>query len=311
MATTKKQKLTKEERIALRAQMMAEHKASYPAVASSLSTYDWIVVSSSAGKDSQAAMHLAWELAIQHDVPMHKIVVVHADLGRVEWEGTKELAEKQARDYGFRFEVVANKRDFLERIEARGMWPSPGQRYCTGEFKRNPIKTLYTALAAETRSKLDGGNGNRSTYRVRILSITGIRAQESDARAEKSSFVIDSETTESERNSRRQVDEWMPIFAWKLDDVWSTIKDNKLPYHRAYDLGMPRLSCVFCIMAGPTSLTIAGYHNRALLDTYVETEKRMNHSFKSGFSLITIQSKLDAGYVPQGAAADDEWSCAA
>jgi 3'-phosphoadenosine 5'-phosphosulfate sulfotransferase (PAPS reductase)/FAD synthetase len=281
-----------------------------------LTSYDWIVVNSSAGKDSQAMLTYIAEQAAVLGIT-HRLVVVHCDLGRVEWEGTKALAKDQARHYGLRFEVVANKRDFLQRVEDRGQWPDAKNRYCTSEFKTNPVKTLFTALAKETRSKLDGGNGNRSTYRVRILNCIGIRAEESPGRAKKQPLIADSETRTTkdgklERNSRREITQWYPIFRWNVGQVWETIRESAVPYHRAYDLGMPRLSCVFCIFAPEKALTIAGYHNRALLAEYTALEGRMNHTFRHKQPLINIELKLEAGYVPAGTVADwDDWDCAA
>jgi 3'-phosphoadenosine 5'-phosphosulfate sulfotransferase (PAPS reductase)/FAD synthetase len=70
-----------------------------------LASYDWIVVASSGGKDSQAMLDLVAERAAAAGVA-HRVVVVHADLGRVEWAGTRELAERQAAHYAVRFEVV-------------------------------------------------------------------------------------------------------------------------------------------------------------------------------------------------------------
>lgn len=71
-----------------------------------LRDYDWIVVSSSAGKDSQAMLDYVVRLADRAGMK-DRVVVVHADLGRVEWEGTGELAAEQAAAYGVRFEVVS------------------------------------------------------------------------------------------------------------------------------------------------------------------------------------------------------------
>jgi len=38
---------------------------------------------------------------------MDRLVAVHCDLGRVEWQGTRELAEAQTKHRGIRFEVAA------------------------------------------------------------------------------------------------------------------------------------------------------------------------------------------------------------
>src|SRR5450755_4357841 len=70
-----------------------------------LRDYDIILVNTSAGKDSQAMLDYIVGLAEEEDVK-DRIVAVHADLGRIEWQGTRELAEAQAKHYGIRFEIV-------------------------------------------------------------------------------------------------------------------------------------------------------------------------------------------------------------
>ena len=267
-----------------------------------LASYDYILVNSSAGKDSQAMLTAINALAADQGVT-DRVIVVHADLGRVEWEGTKALAAEQAAHYGNRFEVCrnANWQDLLHRIESRGQWPGAATRYCTGEFKRNPVATLCTRLAKERR---DAGHYGR----VRILNCLGIRAEESRDRAKKAPFVADSETRKGQRpNTRRQVDVWFPIFHWSVDEVWSTIRASGVPHHKAYDLGMPRLSCVFCVFAPEHALLIAGHHNRALLSDYAAAEVRMNHTFKRDLAIITIQHKLESGYIPGGTVDAATW----
>ena len=67
-----------------------------PPVLPALRDYDWIVINSSACKDSQAMLDYVVELADTHDVPRGRLIVAHVDLGRVEWPGTRELAEERA-----------------------------------------------------------------------------------------------------------------------------------------------------------------------------------------------------------------------
>src|SRR5262245_37671639 len=88
-----------------------------------LRSYDWIVLNSSGGKDSQAMLDYVVECADQADVPRTRLLVAHADLGRVEWPGTRELAEEQARHYGLDFVAVARPQgDLLTHISQRGMF---------------------------------------------------------------------------------------------------------------------------------------------------------------------------------------------
>lgn len=243
-----------------------------------LASYDVILVNSSAGKDSQAMLIHVVELADAAGVERARIVVVHADLGRVEWQGTRDLAEQQAAAYGLRFEVVRRERgDLLDQIEARGMFPSSTARYCTSDQKTSQVAKLMTRLAAEHRA---AGN----TGPIRILNCLGIRADESPARAKKAAFGPDSAAT----NGRRIVDRWLPIFDWSTDEVWTTIRRSGLPHHPAYDAGMPRLSCVFCVLAGQKELVLAARLNPELAAEYVAVEQRIGYTFKADLSMARI-----------------------
>jgi hypothetical protein len=63
-------------------------------------------------------------------------------------------------------------------------------------------------------------------------------------------------------------------------------------------LGVPRLSCVFCIFASREALTIAGHHNRELLDEYVRVETAIGHTFRTDTTLMQIKAAVDAGEMP-------------
>jgi 3'-phosphoadenosine 5'-phosphosulfate sulfotransferase (PAPS reductase)/FAD synthetase len=248
-----------------------------------LRTYDWIVLNSSAGKDSQAMLDLVVEMATAQGV-RDRLVAVHCDLGRVEWPGTRELAEEQARHYGLRFEVVSRPQgDLLTHVEQRGMWPSSAARYCTSDHKRGQVDKVFTALADETRLRFP----HRTAIKpVRILNCMGIRAQESPARAKRAPFVaLDRRAS----NGRRSVSQWLPIFDWTVEQVWERIRRSGVRHHPAYDLGMPRLSCCFCIFAPKAALVLAGKHNPELLAEYVRVEQKIGHKFRINLSLVEVQ----------------------
>jgi hypothetical protein len=63
-----------------------------PEVMPDLGSYEWIVVSVSAGKDSQAMLDFIDECLRSRPELRARVVVVHADLGDAEWPGTRELA---------------------------------------------------------------------------------------------------------------------------------------------------------------------------------------------------------------------------
>ncbi len=251
-----------------------------------LNDYDLVLVNSSAGKDSQAMLDYLVELADAQGFDRGRLVVGHADLGRVEWAGTRELAERQAAHYGIRFVAVSRDQDLLDQVAQRGMWPSSSARYCTSDHKRDQLSKVMTALSKELR---DAGHVGP----VKILNAQGIRAAESPARAAKKSFQVNKRQTG--KGTAKVVHDWFPIFDWSLADVWTRIKSSGVEHHRAYDLGMPRLSCVFCVFASRPALMLAGRENPELLDAYVAVENQTGHTFRQDLTLASVKADLDAG----------------
>lgn len=255
-----------------------------------LTNYQVILVNTSAGKDSLVMLDLVCTLASSQGV-LDRVRAVHCDLGRMEWSGTRKLAEQQCALYGVPLHVVSRAQDLLSQVEQRGMWPSSTARYCTSDHKRDQVGKYITALV---NAHICDTYGKAHKAPVTVLNCLGLRAQESSARKAKLPVAPNKRAT----NSKRTVTDWLPIHAWTENQVWSVIHSKSLPYHRAYDLGMPRLSCVFCIFAPKPALLLAGYHNRELLAEYVAVEQRINHTFKTDLALIQIQDTLNAGYVP-------------
>ncbi|KOV77445.1 hypothetical protein ADL03_41695 [Nocardia sp. NRRL S-836] len=280
-----------------------------------LSSYDLILVNESGGKDSQAMLTHVVGLCDAAGIDRWRIVVVHADLGRVEWRGTRELAELHAKAYGLRFEAVSRSEDLLDQVisrraaldraadklEAEGKpdeaakkrnapaWMSMSARYCTSDQKTSQVKKLMTRLVVEHRTRNPG-----TVFRpVRILNCLGLRKQESPARSKKPEFEVDKSAT----NGKRHVDRWLPIFGWSTEQVWSKIRQSGLPHHPAYDAGMPRASCVFCIGAGREQLVLAARLHPELAAEYLAVEQRVGHSFKPGLSMARIIELSSAAQV--------------
>lgn len=253
-----------------------------------LSYYDIVIINSSAGKDSLCSIYEICRMADEQGYSRNNIVVSHQDLGEAEWGGTKELAKEQADLFKLEF-YISKRRDangheesLLEYAERRGMWPSAQQRWCTSDFKRGPGARVVTALTS-----------NMPTSKV--LYVFGFRAEESPARSKKKALSVESRLI----TKSREVTTYLPIHQWKLDRVWTTIHANGLPYHPAYDLGMPRLSCTFCIFSPFDALVVAGIHNPKKLAKYVALEEKLQHTFKPKESLKDVQIAIANGYVPK------------
>jgi len=215
------------------------------------------VVNHSAGKDSQAMVAL-----LKRAVPAAQLLVIHADLGEVEWPGNIEHIVETIDDLPFL--VCRNERKgFLDMVEARGMWPSASTRQCTSDLKRGPIEK---AIRHFLRDHPEFGG--------LVVNCMGIRAAESAKRARQIPFRF------NERNSKagREWYDWLPIFGYSKHQVFQTIQDAGQTPHPAYALGMSRLSCVFCILASKSDLSIAAEHNRALYQRYVALEKKIGHT---------------------------------
>jgi len=244
----------------------------------------WLL-NTSGGKDSQTAMRRAVEVADQVGVDRRRLVAVHADLGMMEWPGAKELAADHAKRYGLRF-VVTKARNkegaepsLLESIEKRGMWPDSVNRYCTSDFKRGPIRRVITMLQREA--------GCYCTF----LNVMGMRADESPKRSKMLPFYRDDKAS----SKNRGVYVWLPIHGWTARQVWGDIHQSGVPYHRVYDMGMPRLSCKFCVFAPFEALVIAGREDPALLREYVGVQRRTGHLFRHKFDLESVLRAVEAG----------------
>ncbi|MFG2408705.1 phosphoadenosine phosphosulfate reductase family protein [Streptomyces brevispora] len=262
---------------------------------------DWIVVNSSGGKDSQAMLTHVVRRAKALGM-LDKVVVVHADLGDIEWGGTKTLAEEQAHLAGVRrIEVVKAKgADLLGRVLVRfgklkakaereaidaGLdpaavkvapaWPSSSARWCTSDVKRGPVWTLFTRLTAEL---------SHLGRPVRILNCMGQRAAESAPRAKLAEVEID----RSASNGKRHVTVWRPIHGWSDAEVWREIARSGLPYHPAYDWGMRRLSCSFCVLGCEADVVLAARLRPKKAAEYAAMEVQVGADFKHGLSMAEI-----------------------
>ena len=242
-----------------------------------LADYDLVIVNSSGGKDSVCSLFEIVRLADEQNYPKSQIVVSHQDLGSAEWKGTADLVQQQADLFGLEvyYSKYRNKdgkeETLLEYVEKRGQWPSSNARYCTSEFKRSPGARVLTSL---TKGKT-----------CSVLYVFGFRKEESSSRAKKQVLAVNKRLT----TKKRLVHDYLPIHDWSVGKVWETIKSNGLPYSKCYELGLPRHSCIFCIFAPFNALVIAGKENPELLEQYVQTEKKINHSFTQKFSLQDVQ----------------------
>ncbi|KOU50144.1 hypothetical protein ADK54_10240 [Streptomyces sp. WM6378] len=223
---------------------------------------------------------------------LHKLVVVHADIGQdEEWPGVRDLARQQAERYGLRFVVVKAPVGFLGMVEKRGMWPDAQNRLCTSTLKRDEAAKFFTQIVEELGLE----------EQALLVNCLGIRADESPSRRRKSELAIDHRAS----NGRRLVLTWHPVFRLSEREIWQEIVDNALDYHPVYDTLIPRLSCIFCILAPfdvlARAVRLCWVLGLETPKTYVDLEDRLGHRFKNKFSLADVvaeASRLEAAEGP-------------
>lgn len=194
------------------------------------------VVNHSGGKDSQAMYLLLRDL-----VPKEQMVIIHADLGEVEWAGAINHIRQTTE--GEPLHICRSRRGLLQMVKERGMFPSPQQRQCTSDLKRGPIERTIRALCAQRKQQ------NHPAWGL-VVNCMGMRAQESSGRAKLAPFKF------STRNSRagREWYDWLPIHGMRHEEVFEAIAAAGQRPHPVYEAGMSRYSCVFCIMASEEDL---------------------------------------------------------
>jgi DNA sulfur modification protein DndC len=224
-----------------------------------------VFVSHSGGKDSQAMYaHL------RGIVPAAQIVVVHANLGEVEWSGVIDHIEANV-DHDLN--IVKAGKTLLEMVESRfekrpevPCWPSPKHRQCTSDLKRGPIQKFIRAEMKRRGSLL-------------AINAMGLRAEESSARAKRPDWQLNKMLSKA----GREVYDWSPIHDWSTAKVFNTISDYGQSPFWAYAKGNERLSCVFCIMGCEGDLRNGAEQNPELARKYIELEERTGYTmFASG-----------------------------
>lgn len=225
------------------------------------------VLNHSGGKDSQGMTDYVRAL-----VPDQQLLVLHAHLPEVEWDGTQEHIRDTT--LGLPLLIAQATKTFFEMVEHRGKFPSPKQRQCTSDLKRNPCER-------EIRRYLK----SHPEFGGLVVNCMGMRAAESVGRAKLQPFKF------NDRNSKagREWYDWLPIHDWSTDQVFSRIREAGQSPFWTYEAGMSRKSCCFCIFANDADLACAGRLKPDLYRRYVETERQKGFTLSmSGRTLPEI-----------------------
>ncbi|WP_255503986.1 phosphoadenosine phosphosulfate reductase family protein [Caballeronia sp. EK] len=226
-----------------------------PEVAALLRTDAVVAIGVSGGKDSVAcALAVARHLdAIGHTGPR---VLVHSDLGRVEWKDSGPACERLAAHLGWELLTVRRQAgDILARWEKRWSnnveryrdlscvrlilpWSTPALRFCTSELKSAVVSRAL----------------NKRYPAHNVVNVTGVRRQESSAR---SKMPVSTPLASLSTKGRTGLT-WNAIIEWTIDEVFTEIAAAGQALHKAYTVyGASRVSCAYCIMSSLDDLRAA------------------------------------------------------
>lgn len=237
--------------------------------------------SHSGGKDSQAMY-----ITLRDVVPADRLIVIHADLGEMEWTGTFEHVQKYVTHELYK---VKSEKSFFDITRERGMFPSGKVRFCTDKLKTDEIMKLACSILRE-RGFTTGVN------------CTGIRSEESPGRAGKPAFALNDDFSTKPRTKVTTMHhgltfyDWMPIKELMTEDVYRMILGAGEELHAAYTFGMSRLSCCFCIMGSRTDMKISAQHNSELLEKYRALEVELGHTMFYDNGPISIIDYINKPY---------------
>jgi 3'-phosphoadenosine 5'-phosphosulfate sulfotransferase (PAPS reductase)/FAD synthetase len=243
-----------------------------------------VAIGVSGGKDSVAAAFatLAHLNRVGHTGPR---VLVHSDLGRVEWKDSLPTCERLAEATGTELVTVRREAgDMMDRWLGRWKnnveryrdlscvqlilpWSTPSMRFCTSELKTDVI-------CRDLTRRFPGRE---------IISVSGIRRQESTARALAPIAKRQAKLTSTTRKTTGW--DWHPIIEWSLDEVLENAEVNGFAQHEAYSrYGSSRVSCAFCIMSAAADIRASAgcEDNHDLYREMVSLEVESSFAFQGG-----------------------------
>jgi len=228
-----------------------------PEVTQALRNAATVAIGVSGGKDPAATAFATIDYLndVGHKGPR---LLIHSNLGRLEWRQSLSVCERLAAHLGLDLMVVQRESgDLLDRWHVRWEnnvrryaelrcvklimpWSAASMRFCTSELK----------TAVISRALID-----RFPNQM-ILSVSGIRRQESPNRAK--ALVAKEQPKLCSVSRGTSGLDWHPILDWTDQQVFEYVEQKQFPLHEAYRVyGSSRVSCCFCILSSANDLGAA------------------------------------------------------
>lgn len=134
--------------------------------------------------------------------------------------------------------------DFFELAKKKGRFPSAKGRFCTEYLKIKPMQALVSSIDDD------------------VVSISGIRADESNARSDLPERAYDKAGYHVLR----------PILKWAISDVWTYLEKWGVKRNPLYYLGFKRVGCFPCCMSRKSEIRLIAIHFPQVIDRIREAE---------------------------------------
>ena len=247
-----------------------------------------VALSISGGKDSSAMARATVE-HLRNRGSRAEIVLIHADLGEVEWQDSLPCCERLAshlnlplivarrnaggmmRRWEQRWESSVRRYARLETVKLILPWSTPSMRFCTSELKT-------AVIDSELKKRFRGRP---------VIQAVGVRRAESAARSKLPVSKVG--------NARLNALTWNPIVHWSTPEVFEYLEPTPHLLHEAYTTyGSSRVSCAFCIMGSGPDLqaALAAPYNHTVYKRMVELELRSTFAFQGARWLADLMPQL-------------------
>lgn len=221
-------------------------------------------------------------------------ILIHSDLGSVEWRDSIEICKKLSSRLSTPLITVQRKaggmmQRWLTRWENNVRrycelacvklilpWSTPSMRFCTSELK---TAIICRELVQRFRGR-------------QIVNVTGIRRDESSGRAK--APIVKPNNLLSRKDGTSGLD-WHPIADISKVEVFLAHKQFNFPLHEAYTTySSSRVSCSFCIMGNTADLFASAScpENADIYREMCELEISAAFSFQSNTWLSDIAPHL-------------------
>ena len=275
--------------------------AADPLIEAVLDEHPIVAFSVSGGKDSAAATVATNDYLDARGHPRARRVLIHADLGAIEWRSTPEQVASLAKRTGLEL-IIARRQagGLIERWQQRfangkarytkletynliGPWSSSALRFCTSEMKAQVI-------GPELRRRYAGQT---------IVSVVGLRRAESASRAQARIATIDTRFAKPGNAAGTRMLTWHPIIEWSDAEVFAFHEERGLALHEAYwRWDATRMGCTYCVLASLRNLAASARapDNHEVFRRLVAIEIASTFSFQSARWLGDVAPELlDSG----------------